>query len=60
MSENTEGTWDANEHFTPGVATTHTMGHDLANGPAYCIECSAAWANWVRWPCNGSKGGSGE
>lgn len=47
----TAGTWDKNDHFTPGVATTHTMGHYPDNGPPFCQECSEAWQNWVTWPC---------
>lgn len=55
MTENISGRWDVNDHFIPGIAVTHTMAHDPTNGPPYCDECSAAWQNWVRWPCEGSK-----
>ena len=51
MSENTAGTWDQHDHFIPGVAVTHTMDHYAENGPPFCMECSNAAQDWVRWPC---------
>jgi hypothetical protein len=59
VSENTAGTWDDDMHFTPGIAVTHTRTKyvdpiGLTNGPDYCEECTIAWQNWVRWPCDES------
>ena len=53
MSGNVPGSWDEHEHFTPGKAVTHTMGHYPENGPPFCQECTDAWKNWVTWPCAG-------
>ena len=53
MSGNVPGSWDEHEHFTPGKAVTHTMGHHPENGPPFCQECTDAWKNWVTWPCAG-------
>lgn len=59
--ENTSGRWvdDKNGYplFVPGVAVTHTRAHDPLVGPAYCVECTEAIQDWVRWPCSAVDGG---
>ena len=52
---NIPGWWDSNDDWHNGVAVTHTMGHYPENGPPFCKECTEAFGNWVKWPCEGSK-----
>ena len=53
--ENTPGWWDDNDWWHDGWAVTHTMGHYPENGPPFCKECTDAFGDWVKWPCEGSK-----
>lgn len=47
------GQWVDDENglprFIPGTAVTHTRAHDPLVGPPYCIECTEAAQDWVKW-----------
>lgn len=62
MTENTPGRWQMcmacngmGEEWIPGTAVTHTPVSEPWAGPDYCLECSSAAQDWVRWPCKGAS-----